>query len=386
MNVLRLATLNVWGLPWPIAREGAARMDAIGARLPALELDWMLFQEVWTQGARLQLIEAGRRAGLVHAWHRDAALGGSGLLVLAREAFRDPHFEAYTVRGFPQRVWHGDYHGGKGFCTLRFATAGGSLTLIDTHLHAQYGDDAYNDEYPHRVAQVVQISAAIVGASSPVLAAGDFNFSEGRHEYEIFTGLTGMRDGAAELDRREPTTLGANPYRRERVPHDDERIDYVFARDGEGARLRVRSIERIFDDPPPAGGPAAYSDHAGLLAEVELAPDAGARAPEPKQEAAELAARELSAGRAAALARRGDRRLLAASALGGAALAVAGRRRPLLSRRRLLRAGLAGGALLALPFGLTNAALSELAIPNEVRDYETVEKLLAAFQTRRGPA
>lgn len=381
---MRLATLNVWGLPWPISREGSARMDAIGARLPALELDWVAFQEVWTEGARLRLIDAGRRAGMVHAWHRELALGGSGLLVLAREPFRTPHFEAYTVRGFPQRVWHGDYHGGKGFCALRFDTPHGAVTLIDTHLHAQYGDDAYNDEYPHRVAQVVQLSAAIAAISTPVVAAGDFNMSEGRREYDIFTGLSRMRDAAAELDRRQPTTIGANPYRQEHLPHDDERIDYVFTRDGEGARVRVRGIERIFDE-TPAGAAAAYSDHAGLLAEIELARDPDSRPAEPEATAAELAARELEAGREAALSRRGDRRLLAAGALGGAALAVAGRRRPRLSRRRLLRAGLGMGALLAFPFGLSNAALAEIAIPDEVRAYQAVEKQLAALQTRVTP-
>jgi len=380
-RAIRLATLNVWGLPWPIGREGSARMDAIGARLPALELDWMACQEVWTEGARLRLIEAGRRAGLLHVWHRDVALGGSGLLVLARDPFQAPHFEAYTVRGFPQRIWHGDYHGGKGFCALRFETPHGPITLIDTHLHAQYGADAYNDEYPHRVAQVVQLSAAIAAIPTPVVAAGDFNMSEGRREYGIFTGLSRMRDAAAELDRRQPTTLGANPYRKERQPHDDERIDYVFTRDGEGARVRVRSIERIFDE-TPAGAAAGYSDHAGLLAEIELVPDAAARPGEPDPAAAELAARELAAGRAAALSRRGDRRLLAAGALGGAALAIAGRRRPPLSRRRLLRAGLGAGALLAFSFGVSNAALAELAIPDEVRDYEAVERQLAALQGR----
>jgi endonuclease/exonuclease/phosphatase family metal-dependent hydrolase len=381
---VRLATLNVWGLPWPISREGSARMHAIGAALPALELDWMVFQEVWTEGARLRLIEAGRRAGLVHAWHRAAALGGSGLLVLARQPFAAAHFEAYTVRGFPQRIWHGDYHGGKGFCALRFDTPHGALTLIDTHLHAQYGDDAYNDEYPHRVAQVVQLSAAIAAISTPVVAAGDFNISEGRREYAIFTGLSRMRDAAAELDRRQATTLGANPYRQEREPHDDERIDYVFTRDGEGVRLRVRGIERIFDE-TPAGEAAGYSDHAGLLAEIELVPDPDSQPGKPEAAAAELAARELATGRAAALSRRGDRRLLAAGALGGAALAVAGRRRPLLSRRRLLRAGLGAGALVAFPVGLSNAALAELAIPDEVRDYQAVERRLAALQNPATP-
>jgi hypothetical protein len=187
-----------------------------------------------------------------------------------------------------------------------------------------------------------------------------------------------------ELDRRQPTTIGANPYRQERLPHDDERIDFVFTRDGEGARVRVLGIERIFDE-TPAGAAAAYSDHAGLLAEIELARDPDSRPAEPEAAAAELAARELAAGREAALSRRGDQRLLAAGALGGAALAVAGRRRPRLSRRRLLRAGLGTGALLAFPFGLSNAALAEIAIPDEVRAYQTVEKQLFALQTRGTP-
>jgi len=359
-------------------------MDAIGARLPALALDWMVFQEVWTEGARRRLMDAGSRAGLVHAWHHGAALGGSGLLVLSRAPFEDVHFEAYVLRGFPQRVWHADYHAGKGFCALRFATAGGAVTLVDTHLHAQYGDDTYNDEYPHRVAQLVQLAGALATIPNPVIAAGDFNMEEGRREYAIFRGLTGMRDAAAELDHRQPTTLGANPYRHERAPHADERIDYVFTRDGDGGRLRVRSIERIFDE-PPAGGPAAFSDHAGLVAEIDLEPDAASRAPGPDAATLELAAGELAAGRAAAAARRGQERLAATGLLAGAALAVAGRRQPRVSRRRVLRAGLGAGALLALPFGFSNAALAEIATPDEERGYDVIEKQLAALQSRGEP-
>jgi len=381
---MRLATLNVWGLPWPFSREGSARMDAIGARLPALGLDWMAFQEVWTEGARRRLLEAGSRAGLVHAWHRGAALGGSGLLVVSRAPFEVAHFEAYALRGFPLRVWRGDYHGGKGFCALRFAAAGGAVTLIDTHLHAQYVNDARDDEHPHRVAQIVQLAAAVASIPNPVVAVGDFNMREGRPEYAVFTGLTGMRDAAAELDRRQPTILGANPYRQEREPHDDERIDYVFTRNGDGGRLRVRGVERIFDE-SPAGSPAAYSDHAGLVAEIELEGDAASRAPAPDAAAAELAASVLAAGRAAAETRRGEQRLAAVGALAGAVLAGAGARQPVISRRRVLRAGLGAGALVALPFGLSNAALAEIAIPDEVRAYDAVGKQLAGLQIRALP-
>ena len=381
---MRLATLNVWGLPWPASREGSERMRAIGARLPALELDMVAFQEVWTESARRSLREAGHRAGLVHAWQHSAALGGSGLLVLSRAPFEDARFDAFVVRGFPHRVWHGDYYSGKGFCLLSFGGPDAAFTLIDTHLHAQYGDNAHDDEQPHRVAQLVQVAAAITQLGDPVLAAGDFNMEEGHPEYAVFTGLSGMRDAAAELDRRQPTTLGANRYRNERPPHDDERIDYVFTRDGDGRRLRVRSIERIFDE-PPAGGPAAYSDHAGLVAELELESDAASRAPAPEAAAAEIAARVLAAGRTAAETRRGEQRLASAGALAGAALAGMGTRQPWLSRRRVLRAGLGAGALLALPFGLTNAALSELTGPDEVHAFDVVAAQLAELQARGVP-
>ncbi len=356
---MRLATLNVWGLPWPVSRELSERMLAIGAQLPGLELDVAVFQEVWTESARRSLCESGQRAGLVHAWHHGAALGGSGLLVLSRAPFEDPRFEAYVVRGFPLRIWHGDYHGGKGFCLLRFAGPVGGFTLVDTHLHAQYTNDAHDDEHPHRIAQIVQLAAAIAKESGPVLIAGDFNMREQRPEYKIFVGLTGARDAAAELDRREPTTLLSNAYRQQRGADLEARIDYVFTRDGAGKRLRARSLARIFDT-LPLNGPAAFSDHAGLIAEIELTPDAASRAPQPEPGAAALAASELAAGRAAAEARQEGQRFAAGGALAAGALAIAARRQPRLSRRRVLRAGLGAGALLALPFGVTNAQLAAL--------------------------
>jgi sphingomyelin phosphodiesterase 2 len=378
---LRLATLNVWGLPWPFAQDGPARMRAIGARLPALELDMVAFQEVWTGGARRSLLEAGRRAGLVHAWHNAATLRGGGLLVLSRTPFRDARFEAFAVRGFPHRLWHGDYHGGKGYCTLQIASGDAGFTLIDTHLHAQYAEDGSDDEHPHRLAQVVQLATAVAGIPGPVVAAGDFNMREGRPEYAVFTRLSGMHDVAAQLSRRVPTTLVNNPYRIRRVPAGEQRIDYVFTRDGDGHRVRARSVERIFDA-PPADGPPGYSDHAGLLVELELEPDPAARAAWPDAEARQLAARLLAEGRARAQERREGLRVAAVTALAGAGLAWASTRRTAVSRRRLLRAGLGAGVLVALPFGLSNAALAEIAVPDEVRGYDLVAARLAALDRR----
>ena len=68
---IRVATLNAWALPAPIARDVSARIDAIGQRLESLEVDIVAFQEVWTAEARSSLVRAGRAAGLLHVWDGD---------------------------------------------------------------------------------------------------------------------------------------------------------------------------------------------------------------------------------------------------------------------------------------------------------------------------
>jgi hypothetical protein len=48
----------------------------------------------------------------------------------------------------------------------------------------------------------------------------------------------------------------------------------------------------------------------------------------------------------------------------------------------VLRAGLGAGMLAAFPFGLSNAALAEIAVPDEVRGYDFVAARLAELETR----
>ena len=83
---MRVATLNVWALPDPLAPDVGARMRAIGERLASLELDVAAFQEVWTVDARHRLVAAGEQAGLVHAWHAKPSFGGGLLVLLERIA------------------------------------------------------------------------------------------------------------------------------------------------------------------------------------------------------------------------------------------------------------------------------------------------------------
>lgn len=375
---VRIASLNVWALARPLARDVAERMVLIGGALGELNADLVAFQEVWTAAAGRALLAAGRAAGLDHAWNGQRETGGSGLVALSRWPIERTAFEAFATRGLPERFWHGDYWGAKGFGTLRVTTPAGPLAFVDTHLHAQYDENAYPEYHTHRMGQVVQLSAALAPIDVPTIAAGDFNMRPDAPEYRALAGLSGLRDVAAEAGDPRPTSLRANPYNRD--DESDARIDYVFARDGARRALRVLRAERAFDGPIRIGGrEAALSDHAGLLVDLEISPKrggAGAPTPHPDPEAVALARETLARGIELARARRGDHRLGAASALALGVGGLAAGRVDALTRRRLLRRSLAAVAALSSGSGLAWGAFGELSVRREIGDYDQVLRAL----------
>jgi endonuclease/exonuclease/phosphatase family metal-dependent hydrolase len=382
---LRIATLNVWGLP-PLAPDIPERMHAIGRRLAELALDVMAFQEVWTADAREILVREGRAAGLPHAWHTDAEYGGSGLLLLSRHPILEVRFARFLLRGQPERITQGDYYGGKGFGRVRLETDVGPVTLVNTHLHARYGGDVAHEYRAIRAAQVVELAMGMSDATDPVLALGDFNFEESDSGYRVLTGLTGFRDTAAEIGMRQPTVIRHNAYRS--GPHKAERrIDFAFARDGRELGVRTRAVRRAFDDDIEiAGHRASYSDHAGIIAEVELAACAAGSPHRPDRGALELAAQLLAEGRDEARGRQQDRRALAGAGLGGALLALGALRTEPITRRKLLRklARVAGVAAIAPAVGYS--ILSEYFVPGELAGFDTIAQRLAEFERQRGAA
>jgi sphingomyelin phosphodiesterase 2 len=373
---IRVATLNVWALPAPFGRRVRKRMRAIGAELPSLDLDAIAFQEVWTAEARRILLRGGREAGLVHAWHNDSDLGGSGLLVLSRLPIETVAFERFFLPGRPQRIDHPDYYGGKGFARVRLATPAGPVTFLDTHLHARYGGDVAHEYLAYRIGEIVQMAMRIAVAHEPLIAAGDFNFREGDPEYRVFRGLARVRDVAAEFGRPEPTIFGDNPFRGG-TSNNGRRIDFLFVRDGRQLGVRARETRRVFDDVFELGGrPASYSDHAGVLAELEIERSSPVPASGLDPEAARLASRLLAEGRRLAERQRRGDRALAGIGFGTALLAAAGVRRPSVTRRRLLRAGLQGAGILALTPSVGFSILSEVFTPYELRAFDHLAALL----------
>lgn len=377
---IRVATLNTWFLPGPLARHKRERMSAIGAALPELDADLIAFQEVWTRASRAGLIAGAERSGYTHVWHNPKTAAGSGLLVVSRLPLHDIHFEPFVARGFAERIRHMDYYSGKGFARITVETREGPLILLDTHLHANYATRGKHDEYVGiRAAQIIQFCAAIAEITDPVIAVGDFNFEEDDDAYRVLSGLTGLTDIAALLDRRQITSLADNPYHRSN--HTDRRIDYVLCRNGTRFGLRPVSIRRVYDKRLDFDGePGAYSDHAGLLAEIEIdgvaevrnTVDAGALM---------IGAKLLEAGRVVSNRRQRRQRTAATGALATGLGALAGVPRAGRSRRRFLANGLRLASGLGFAIFLEQAGLSEVMIRREHASYDFAERQLAELRT-----
>jgi endonuclease/exonuclease/phosphatase family metal-dependent hydrolase len=372
---IRVATLNVWALPPPLADQVPERMQAIAAELGSLNADVVALQEVWTAGARETLIAGGRRAGLSHCWHTEASLGGSGLLVLSRHPIRRTHFQRYSLRGLPEEIG-GDFYGGKGFARLEIESPDGAFALVNTHLHARYGKRVAHEYRALRTGQIVELALGSREVELPLVVLGDFNFRERDAGHKILTGLTGLRDVAAELDRRRATVQARNAYRSGSKP--DRRIDYVYTRDGAFQRARPRWIELAFDAPIRIGDQSAsFSDHAGLLAEIEFTRDRWASPGRPRADAIELARSLLVEGREEARRRQKETRTWAGLGIGGALVASAGLRGLSATRRGVLRGALRGIAFAALAPSLGLSVLSEVFVPDELRAFEDLSESLA---------
>ena len=377
---LRVASLNIWALPFGLAPDATKRINAIAQHLPSIHADVIGIQEVWTPIARQTLVDGGRNAGFKAIWHRPMSFGGSGLLVLSKLPILESHFTPFSVRGSPERLDHSDYHGGKGFIRLVLETPTGPIQVINTHLHARYARSKESDTYLEvRAAQATQIALAIDEVPGPVIAMGDFNLQEGEPEYRILLGLTGLRDAAVVTNQRQATISAENPYRRKQTGASEERIDYVFARGGSKRGLRIDSIQRIFDDSLEFDGrEATYSDHAGIRVDLALDQSPLSRPPI-ESEAIDEARKLLQSGMQATQHKGRNQRIIGIAAIAGAITSWSLARG--MTRRAWLRLLLRAAGLTSAAAGAGFGWLGLEASPSEAEGYQKLLAELDALPT-----
>ena len=354
--------MNAWAMPGPLGVAVPERIRAIGDELARMAPDVVAFQEVWTPAARAALVRAGTDAGLEYTWSGEGTLMGGGLLLMARWPLRDARHVRYSLPQVPPRPDHADYYVSKGFIDARLEHPDGAVRLFTTHLQARY---ARHVEHAYRAVRF-----------------GDLNFREGDAEYQVLTGLTGLRDAAAEIDARAPTCVPSNPFRG--PGSGTKRIDYVFVRDGANSGLSVAAVRRAFDAHFERGGrELSFSNHAGVEVEIGLhgEPTALASAAE---RAAGLAADVLAEGREHALRNRADARQLAGAGWLAALATAAGGRHRHISRRRLLRTALSVAGIAALTPSVGYTVLAEVYTPDAVEAYERLSRRAWAVASPTG--
>ena len=338
---LRLATLNVWGLPKPFSDDLSARLRAISTKLPELPVDVLLVQEAWSDEMRDGLQAAAQAAGF------DVALAsrtsGGGLMAISRRPILSNRFEKFRFRGDPERLSQGEFLGAKGFQTLTVDTDEGPTTVINTHLHARYRRARPRLNSAVRAAQLLQLVGEVHRTPGTLLIGGDFNCSETDPEYRIWKGLTGAIE-AAEGRRDLPTLSRSNYYKRHRSGA-DKRVDYLFIRPGSGVDSRFESPSLAFAERPSIRGiERSFSDHFGLQAQAHWNPaksrasaNPPPAAPPMDPEAFALARGLLDVGHKEADRREAAHFRYATSWVAGAALAASLRKDPWLTRRRFLK-------------------------------------------------
>ena len=243
--LLDVLTINLWGLPWPIARDRRRRKRRFERYVTRAAYDLIGIQELWWPWNRTLALDSL----VLPTSDRDSGLALAGRL---------PAGEAPQVRHFRHRAGF-DCMKRKGILSSRIRLGGGlDIAVHVTHLQAGRGHAGV------RARQIDELLEVVSADDAPALIMGDFNFYSGHsddRESDARLRAHGFED-AAEAADAQPTYTSANRYVwRRRCA---ERFDRIFFRAGRGARFRVREVEALSDLSAP------LSDHHPVRARLDV--------------------------------------------------------------------------------------------------------------------
>ena len=244
--VLDVLTANLWGLPWPLARDRHTRKRRFLDHLRASAYDVIGIQELWWPWRRAFQLESL----LLPESRRDSGLALAATLTVTAPP-RVHHFAGGTGIDRLKR---------KGVMTAHVRLDGGTeLAVHVTHLQAGPAKGEV------RARQVDELLELVADDSTPAVVMGDFNFHAGdAADARACARLeqAGFEDAVPETAASSSTYVSSNPYvRRRRCA---ERFDRVFLKSARGTKL-VAAAARVLDD---IGSP--FSDHFPLHVRVHV--------------------------------------------------------------------------------------------------------------------
>lgn len=271
---IHLATWNLHAAPFAPRRSARLRAAARYLReRPGPAPDLLLFQEIWSKGFWQELAQ-----GLDPDY--SPCLPGEGPAIAARSGLASflrrgsgwraagHHFEAFRSEGPLWRFWEGDGIVEKGFEIVKLQHADLQLSLLNTHLQAQYPPRHYTQVRSQQIAQIGKALTRIPDTRL-LLAGGDWNTTPGETLYPTLTHF--LDDLTASYRKR----CGCGTFVDE--AEGSEWLDYLFARPSRRWQVQVEAVKRLESEAPDR----PFSDHHGVEAELRVEPrlNAGALLP-----------------------------------------------------------------------------------------------------------
>ncbi|KAK7073720.1 Sphingomyelin phosphodiesterase 2, neutral membrane (Neutral sphingomyelinase) [Halocaridina rubra] len=279
---IKVLTLNIWGIPG-VSKDKKARVEAIANQLLTGpdEYDFVFLQEVWCQGD-FKYIESKINKKLPFSHYFASGSIGSGLCIFSRSPITDIRYRRFSLNGFPHKILHGDWWGGKGVALCRTVRHGISFCLANTHLHALYNYD--KDEYVHHRAvqafETPQLIRSCRRDEDILVFAGDFNVTSADFAYGLIKSYGNLVDTYTESPVKPHGSNGetcetpSNSYTNVKALIENpsgNRIDYIFYQTVSAYKVKTK----VCDQPLPQRVPQqefSFSDHEAVRAILTISP------------------------------------------------------------------------------------------------------------------
>ncbi|KAI6161457.1 Endonuclease/exonuclease/phosphatase [Pisolithus thermaeus] len=206
MDVIRVATLNCWGLKY-VSKNRHERIAAIADAFSNSDHDIVALQELWVEGDYNTIQRAishrlpHAKRFLRHAFCKPCTISGAlgaGLAIFTKWPIVSTNVTPYSLNGEPIDVVGGDWFVGKavGSVTIMHPILG-RVQVFNTHFYAKGGESGPEYKRAHRLvsawefAKVVRQAAAL---GNYVIAMGDFNSVPNSLPMHVIFGHAGLFD------------------------------------------------------------------------------------------------------------------------------------------------------------------------------------------------
>lgn len=275
---VKLFTLNCWGLGLGISKNRDERMEDIGKFIAEQDYDIVFLQEVWKKPNYLT-IKHLVASKLPFSHYYDNGIIGTGTAIFSKVKIQDVTFHEFGLNGYPHKLLHGDWFGGKGLGVCQVDFMGFNIHLFVSHYHATYDYNPVTDVYlGHRVVHGVESAQWIKLSSSSAdltVYAGDFNTEPKDIPYQIVRHVTPLRDawvdanGVEGGETSETPSNSFTPRSSLKESPQGKRIDYIMYSSGPNISAETIYCNLPLPDRVP-GKTISYSDHEGVAARIRI--------------------------------------------------------------------------------------------------------------------